>query len=318
MEPSRAARRLAGMNNEPGRLNMSRSDQIASSFARLIVVPVALALVVAGCVGSGGAVGTAHDGPSAAPSATPTGSVAGGFYLRAWQTQALAPQNTFGWLPTVTIADGSYIGGMVAIPMIYPGPLYIDPSARPITAAGIAAIVAEARADGLLGDKTDFSAGSAPGSILAHIQLTVDGVTHDLAGPLPIDASTIGDPGTPAAFSAFWNRIGSMDTWLAADLGRSQPYAPSSLAVLLVPPSDAASGITPNEVPWPLTSVLATFGQPFGGSVYRCAAVTGADLEKLLPVVRAANALTRFTDTAGTKTSLQVRVVLPGEPSPCG
>jgi hypothetical protein len=298
---------------------MSRSDQTTLPFARLIAAPIAVALLVAGCVGSGAASPSAPAASNApVVSASPQGSSPTGFYLRAWQTQALAPQNTFGWLPAVTIAGGSYIDGRVAIPMIYPGPLYVGPSARPISAAGIAAIVAEARTDGLLGDKSDFSAGSAPGSILGHIQLVVDGVTHDLAGPMPADASTAGDPGTPAAFSAFWNRVGSIDTWLAADLGKSQPYAPASLAVLLVPPSDATSGITPNEVPWPLASPLGAFGQPFGGSAYRCATVSGSDLAKLLPAVQAANALTRFSDSAGTKTSLQVRVLVPGEPSPCG
>jgi hypothetical protein len=291
-----------------------------TSIARLAGASIALALLIAGCVSSGG-VGTAHDGPSATPvspaPATPAGPPTTGFYLRAWQTQALAPQETFGWLPVATAADGTYIDGRVAIPMIYPGPLFIDPSARSIDAAGIAAIAAEAKADGLLGDKTDFSAGSAPGSILAHIQITVDGVTHDLTGPLPSDASTTGTPGTVSAFTAFWNRIGSIDMWLAADLGQGGPYSPASIAVLVAPPTDAGAGITAAETTWPLASKFDAFGQPFGGSVYRCATVTGPDLAKLLPVVQSSNALTRFVDSAGTKMSLQVRVLVPGEPGPC-
>jgi hypothetical protein len=281
---------------------------------------MAVALLVAACVGSGG-VGTAHDGPSATPVSpvpgTPAGLPSSGFYLRAWQSQALAPQETFGWLPVATVVGGAYIDGRVAITMIYPGPLYIDPSARSIDAAGVAAIAAEAKAGGLLGDKTDFSADSAPGSILAHIQITVDGVTHDLTGPLPADASTTGTPGTVSAFTAFWNRIGSIDTWLAADLGQSGPYSPASIAVLVAPPTDAGAGITAVETAWPLASSFATFGQPFGGSVYRCATLTGPDLAKLLPVVQSSNALTRFVDSAGAKMSLQVRVLVPGEPGPC-
>jgi len=242
-----------------------------------------------------------------------------GFYLQAWQTQALAPQYTFGWLPPVTVAGGQYIDGRVAIPMIYPGPIYVGLSARTISPAGIAAIVAEARTDGLLGGESDFSGNPAPGSILAHVRLVVDGVTYDLTGQLPTNATVVAtSPGTAVAFAAFWNRIGTIDTWLAADLGESEPYSPADLAVLVTPPADAASGIVPNQVPWPLASTFAAFGTPFGGSVYRCAVVWGSDLAKLLPVVQSANALTRFVDSTGATVSLQVRALMPGESSPCG
>ena len=293
---------------------MTAYSKLASMGRRLAVL--AAAILVAGCVASGGAVGTAHDGPSATP-ASP--APIGGFYLQAWQTQALAPQNTFGWLPAVTIAGGQYMDGRVAVPMIYPGPLYIGLSERSISANGVATIVAEARADGLLGDKSDFTAAGLVGSITAHIRLVVDGVTHDLTGPLPTDASTtFTGSGTASAFTAFWNRLGTIDTWLPAELGQSVAYAPASIAVLVAPPADAQGAITAKEVAWPLASPFSTFGAPFGGSVYRCAAVTGDDLAKLLPVVQASNALTRFVDSTGAKMSLQVRVLLPGEASPCG
>jgi len=109
----------------------------------------------------------ARSGPARGPSATrrprrrqlrrPPST---GFYLMAWQTQA-SRAGDVRLAAVATIADGQYIDGRVAIPMIYPGPIYIDPSARSINAAGIAAIVARLtptaarRQDGL-------SAGSAP------------------------------------------------------------------------------------------------------------------------------------------------------------
>jgi hypothetical protein len=292
---------------------MNAFSKLPSRLSSLAVL--AAALSVAGCVGSGGAVGTAHDGPSA----TPASPAPAGFYLQAWQTQALAPQNTFGWLPAVTIAGGQYIDGRVAIPMIYPGPLYVGLSERSISTNGVAAIVAEARVDGLLGDKVDFTASGLVGSITAHIRLVVDGVTHDLTGPLPTDASTtFTAPGTASAFTAFWNRLGTIDTWLSAELGQSGAYPPASIAVLVAPPADAMGPVTANEVTWPLASTFTTFGTPFGGSVYRCGTVNGEDLAKLLPIVQASNALTRFVDSTGAKMSLQVRVLLPGEASPCG
>lgn len=294
---------------------MSRSDRSTPSFARLAAG--AVILLVAGCVGSGATAGPS--GPSSAPTVGPNGSASpAGFYLRAWHTQALAPQYTFGWLPSVTIANGEFTDGMVAIPMIYPGPMYIGLSTRTITAHGLDLVVAEARADGLLADKSDFSAGGAPGSMTAHIELIVDGVTHDLVGPMPTDATqTSTAPGTAAAFEAFWNRIGDLNQWLGSELGQSTPYTPSNLAVMVTPPADATAGFTPNETPWPLSGPLATFGAPMSVTPYRCGVVSGADLKTLLPVVESSNALTRFVDSTGAKTSLQVRVLVPGEPSPC-
>lgn len=301
-----------------------------SSFVRSLAGLFVVAAVVSGCVtaavtgapGSSGAP-TSSATPNAStpvsPAASPAGSSsANGFYLRAWQTQALAPQYGFGSLPIATIAGGKYINGMVAIPAIYPGPIYVGLSASPISAAGIDAIVAEARADGLLGDKTDFSGTLMPGAVTAHIELVVNGVTHDLTGSLPTDnATAAAKPGTEAAFEAFWNRISSIDTWLAADIGQSDSYSPSSVAVMVMPPADAASGITPQEKPWPLSGTFAKFGSPMGVAGYRCGVVSGADLGTLLPVVQASNALTRFVDSAKAKMSLQVRVLVPGESSPC-
>jgi hypothetical protein len=279
--------------------------------------------VLAGCVASTGVASPTTPDASASPTASPVGSSSGspaasGFYLRAWQTQALAPQYTFTWLPSLTISGGEYIDGMVAVPMIYPGPIYVGLSVRPISSTGIEAIVAEARKDGLLGDKSSFSETALPGSISAHIRLVVDGVAHDLSGSLPTDASTTATaPGTASAFSAFWNRIGNLAGWLGADLGQSSAYSPTSIAVMLTPPVEATGAITAKEAPWPLSSTFATFGSAMAGAQYRCGVVSGADLALLLPVVQASNALTRFVDSTGAKNSLQVRVLLPGESGPC-
>jgi len=307
----------------------ARTNLRPASFHRLLLGSILAAVALAGCVASGGGtpnppagsatIGPGGSVPAGSPTIGPGGSLPAGFYLQAWQTQALAPQNTFGWLPVVTVAEAKYIDGRVAIPAIYPGPIYVGLSAQTISANGIAAIVAEARADGLLGGAIDLSGIMAPGSITAHIRLVVDGVTHDLAGPLPTDASTTASaPGTASAFAAFWNRIGTIDTWLSAELGPSEVYSPASIAVLLVPPTEAPTGLTSKDVAWPLTTPFSAFGGPFGGSVYRCATAAGADLAKLLPVVQASNALTRFVDSTGAKMSLQVRALLPGEASPCG
>ncbi|MGD0409214.1 MAG: hypothetical protein ABSB34_09520 [Candidatus Limnocylindrales bacterium] len=317
----------------------SQLDRWITSAARPAAGLFVAALLVADCVSAGAGAGSTPSAspsgstPSASPSgstpsASPSGSTpsaspsgsdsANGFYLRAWQTQALAPQYTFSWLPAETISDGKFIDGMVAIPMIYPGPIYVGLSQRPITAKGIDEIVAEARADGLLGDKSDFNGTPMPGSITANIRLVVDGVNYDLTGPLPTDATqTSASPGTTGAFTAFWNRLANLSGWLGAELGQSSGYSPSSIAVMLTPPADASGGIAPTQTPWPLSGTFATFGSPMGVAGYRCGVVSGPELATLLPVVQASDALTQFVDSSGVKMSLQVRVLLPGESGPC-
>jgi hypothetical protein len=181
---------------------------------------LAISILFAGCVTGAGGAGSSTPGesPSAStsgsPSAGPSGSSsANGFYLRVWQTQALAPQNTFDWLPVVTISDGKFIDGRVAVPAIYPGPLWIGLSVRTISAKGIDAIVAEARKQGLLDTKVDFADQAVPGAVLGHIQLIVDGKTYDLTGDP--DALTrcrcIPAPGSSAAYAAFWQKLSDLD-----------------------------------------------------------------------------------------------------------
>jgi hypothetical protein len=275
---------------------------------------LALSLLVVGCTAAGQtSLSSASSSFDASGSPAPSG-----FYLRAWRSQALAPQYTFGWLPAATIADGKFYDGIVAIPAIYPGPIYTGLSFRPISSKGIDQIVAEARTDGLLGTETDFTEQPMPGSITCHVQLIVDAVTHELTGQCA-SAVTQGSvaPGSSGAFAAFWNKLTSLSAWLGLELGSSTVYVPSSLAVLVGPPAEAQGGIVPNEKPWPLTTPFASFGSPMGSADSRCAVVSGAEVAQLLPAVEAGNQLTRFVDSQAMKRSLQVRVVLPGEPSPC-
>ena len=298
------------------------------------------ALLVAGCVGAAGATpgisgspetsgspGSLSPDSSASPGApdvsnpSPDSSDAAptGFYLRAWRTQALAPWQTFGWLPSVTISDGQFIDGNIVVPAIYPGPVYLQPFSRSISAAGVQAIVDEARKDGLLSGQETFSEGAPAGGILAHLVIVVDGVRYDIMDPIPAGpAATPFAPGTAVAFDDFWNKITSLGQWLAADLGAASPFEPSQLAVLLGPPPAVGANepIQPTQQPWPLATAMAGFGAPMG-TQYRCGVVSGDDLARMLPLVEKANQLTIIVDSSGSKASLQARVLVPGEPSPC-
>jgi hypothetical protein len=288
---------------------MKPSHRLQSA-ARLVGA-LSLATLVAGCT-SAAALNPISSPPQSGAPFQPSG-----FYLRAWRSQALAPQYTFGTLPTATISGGQFFDGMVAIPMIYPGPIYVGLSTRTISAAGIDEIAAEANADGLLGTQASFGQ-TAPGGVSCNVLMVIAGVTHALTGACPVDVTASAAPGTAEAYNAFWNKLQGIGTWLAADLGSSVPYPPTSLAVLVIP-AVAASGapMAPGQVTWPLTTPFASFGTPAGSADYRCAVVTGEDLAALLPAVQGANQLTNFVDSQGVSRSLQVRVLTPGDAGPC-
>jgi hypothetical protein len=253
--------------------------------------------------------------PSSSPEPT------NGFYLRSWYTQALPPPSTFNWLPLATIADGVAIDGNVAIPAIFPGPLLIVPFARSITEAGTDAVAAEAERLGLLGETTDFTDGTImPGSQTGHLQIVVDGVTHDLIGnPGHIVTCQAGecvpDAGSPEAFAAFWQEILNLDAMIPSELGPSGQYVPDRVAVLFAPPADG-QGMQQQQVPWPLDETFDSVGA-VGASGQRCSTYSGDDLAQLLPNLVTANQLTIFHDSVGNQRSLVTIVVVPGADSPC-
>lgn len=259
----------------------------------------------------------------------PTAPTHGSLYLRAWLTQALAPEDTFIWLPMLTVSDGVAIDGNVAVPAIYPGPLLILPNARAISDEGQAALVEQARQLGLLGGQTDFTGdGLPPGAQTAHILFVVEDVQFELFG----DPFALGDcpdltaprclpePGTPAAFSWYWQRLSGLEGWLAAELGPISTYEPQRVALMTRLPDDEVDPsdvLTPQPVEWPLDTPLTEFGEPVPVAPdARCGTVSGTDLETLLPILRDGNQLTRFVDGSEERV-LSVRVLVPGEPSPC-
>jgi len=123
-------------------------------------------------------------------------------------------------------------------------------------------------------------------------------------------------PGTAAAFETFWQKVTDASGWLDNELGAATSYEPTRLAVLTIPPVEASAGITPNETAWPLSTPFASFGAVYGGTGGRCMVVSGADVTRLVPVVKQSNQLTRFVDSSGVKNSLVVRVSRPRRTRP--
>ena len=268
------------------------------------------------------ACGAASPSPSPSPQPSPSPAPAQGFYLRAYYTQALPPRHTFNWLASLTIADGLLLDGSVAIDMIFPGPLTILPIARPISDAGIAAIIDEARRLGLLSDKTDYTGGQPmPGARLAQLQLIVDGVTYNLTGNADltivcVQAPCEGAPGTPEAFAAFWQELTIYGTWLEPELGQIQEYVPDRVALLLTAPTD--QGMPNQPVEWPFDTPLAEAGVEFPGEEgARCLTLSGDALAQIWPALRDGTQLTVLVDADGTQAAPLVRVVVPGDESPC-
>jgi len=274
---------------------------------------LAVATVAAACASS--------VGPSA-PTASPGGPAAPAYRLRATMTQATPPLSRFGWLPVVAITGDLQV--VVAGPMmeLYPGPLVPNLQAQPISAAGYAKIVEQARTLGLLSGSGNFTPPDvALGASLGRVEIVVDGVLRDLTGdPSRLvrcgDTRCIPDAGTPEAFATFWQALSDM-SWLAADLGPQVPYVAGSYAILVgVEPVEEPS-LPPQVVVWPLDTPLAAFGKPVGNApVPRCGTVRDADAATLRPALASANQLTRWVgkDAApGVGTAIQVRPMIPGE-----
>ena len=251
-----------------------------------------------------------------------TGPAAPIYHLRATLFHAIPPLNRFAWLPIVAITGDLDV--VVAGPMlaIYPGPLLPNLQAQPLTTNGFAEIVSRARELGLLSGARDFTPPDVVvGAPLGRIELLVDGVFHDLTGDpsrviVCVTTPCVPAPGTPEAFATFWQALVDM-SWLDADLGEQAQYAAESFAILVgVEPVEEPT-LPPQVVAWPLGTRLEAFGTPVGNEPRpRCGTVRGADSATLLPVLTAANVLTRWVDEGGgpdDDVAIVVRPMVPGE-----
>ena len=263
-------------------------------------------------------------GGAASPSPQPPAPAGARFLLRVTQVQALPPQATFGWLPSVLITlDGRVLSGG-AVPAIFPGPLVNPIVERRLTPAGWAKIVEAARTAGLLSGATDFTGGQMPpGSMASRLEIAAGGRMYELTG----DASRImvcittpcePQPGTPEAFGGFLNRLTDLGSLVGDQLGKEAPYVPTGYTIVAGPPPDQ-QGLEQPILPWPLPASFATFGLPLAdGSGGRCGTVAGDAAAALRPALAAANQLTRWRDPAdGSLRGFIVRPLLPGDEDPC-
>jgi hypothetical protein len=265
-------------------------------------------LIAAGCAGAG---------------SSPSPSAPTGFALRAWISQALPPVGAFRTAgPDLVIDQGKVIvhGPQMAI---YPGPLLPNLQQRPLSQAGIDAIVAGARAAGLLDGPTDLTGGLPPGAQTAHLLFVIDGVEREVLGDptrqiVCVTTPCDGAPGTPEGFGQFWARIHDIGSWLGAEVGPETPFIVDRIAVLLTEPVNDAT-LPPSFARWPLDVPMTQFGVELAGSPpARCGVIEGDSLRAALAAFGAANELTRWRDDTDAAFGAIVRPLFPGEPDPCG
>lgn len=258
--------------------------------------------------------------PAASPSPPPVG-----FSLRTWVTQAIEPVLWFGMGGSTLVIDRERVIVQGPIPAIFPGPILPNLQQRSISQAGIGAILAAAKAAGLLDGPTDLVDVPVPGAQLGHIRLVIDGVEREIVGRTDSQIVCIttpceAPPGTPEAFGGFWSLLSNLDAWIANELGAQTAYDPERLAILLTEPALDAT-IPPSFAPWPLDVPMATFGvvlaTPPGIPPVRCGVVDGEALTAVLPAFRAGNALTRWTGPGDEQRGVVVRALFADEPDPC-
>lgn len=278
------------------------------------LVAAIVSLLVAAC-----SSGSSAPTPSApAPSASSASSAApadASYWLRMTTTQAIPPLNAFEVAPPLVI-DGTGIAVTPApVPAIYPGPLVVPRSGRPVSDAGRAKIIQAARDLGLLSGQTDFrgTGNQLAGGITGHIELTVDGQRVALTGypSAHIECITTpceAPPGSPAAFGEMWRRLSDLPSWLSADLGPESPYLVDAYSILVGPAPAQDPQLAQAPADWPLSQPLATFGTPVANGTARCGTVRGADAQTLRPAFSAANALTPWVQDPSTSATFGLTV----------
>jgi hypothetical protein len=240
--------------------------------------------------------------------------------------QALPPNATFSWLPSILITLDGRVLTAGPVPAIFPGPLVSPMLERSITQAGWAKVVAAARAAGLLRGAKDFTGGGvAPGGMTARVELVADGQLFDLVGDpsrimVCITTPCDPEPGSPEAFGGFVSRLSDLVSMVgAADLGPERGYVPTGYAIIVGPPPASDPNLPQQPLDWPLAAGFAAFGKALAdGSGSRCGSLTGDDAAAVGGQLRAANQLTPWRDpTDGSLHGLQVRPLLPGDDDPC-
>lgn len=220
--------------------------------------------------------------------------------------------------------DGCFIvqGAQIEI---YPQPLLPPLFEVCLTEAGIQQVLQKAQAAGLLdGDaEIDFPGiADATTTVFTTNAGDVRSVVRAYALGIDPEANPELTPEQNAAREAlatFMGEMQSLTSWMPAEMIAEEEHAYDATAngmrLLWIDADTAAlqdEGLERQEVDWPLTTDLATFGEPYWNDDYRCGVVTGEELETLLPLLTSANQLTLW-HSGDLDYTLYARPMLPDE-----
>ena len=282
---------------------------------RMLGAVVAAGLLAGACANatSGSGAGGGITYPTGGDQLVLRVDVGGGF---------VAPQTTLTQFPLFSLfGDGLAVSPGAQIE-IYPGPALPATVQQRLTPDAIQQILVSARDAGLFEsrDFTDLGSVGIADAPTTTFTVVADGrtsTTHVYAlGELGQQPGGMSQDEYQARkdLLGFESKVTDL-TWLPdGSVSDQGAYQPAGLRVF-VGDYQPGQGLTEPPMQWPLSPELADFGQPLpGGAVQgmRCGAVTGADLDTLLPLVEQANQLTPWT-SGGSRYGLLFRPLMPDE-----
>ena len=203
---------------------------------------------------------------------------------------------------------------------IYPGPALPPMIATPVTEAGIQALLEAAVAAGLDEDQTYTDMGSVgvADATTTVFTLTVDGVSHVtkvyalgmMTGEQPPRMSDE-EYAVRTKLERLQASLQDLRTTLPdGAVGEDATFTPGGLRLFIT--AYRGADLKQPPVEWPLSTPIASVGEPTQVEDFTCAALTGADLEAVLPLAQSANQLTPWKSD-GERYTILSRPLLPDE-----
>lgn len=276
---------------------------------------LAVAVMVAACVGGAGAAG-----PTPSPEPEDPDKV---IFRVSWDGGFVTPEMLLGRLPVIAVyADGRVIT-LGPVPAIYPGPFMPNLQEQTLSPDALDSLIELAREKGLLKDvRYDFPGiADAADTVL---EINLDGESYRLSAYALAEAVDGGvapaievPPADVAGRAAMREFIDAL-TQIPADdfVDQSHDYDYEALRLYVTDAVIVDDSELPGEQPpiaWPLGD-LATAGEPVENSPVgaRCLVVEGDELATLKPLLQGANQLSVF-ESEGELYSLIPRPLYPDE-----
>lgn len=250
---------------------------------------VVIALLGVGACSKASIVGSGIDHPMKANEVIVRIDQGGGF---------IGPTYAPTHLPVVSLmGDGSVITGGPQIEL-YPPPALPSIIVRTITEDGIQSILVAARDAGLFGaDRTltDDRVADAGTTVFTAVE---NGKRHTISAYALDEAPE--STSERDALRRFRDDMSDLARWLPpGSVGDDRQYEATRMRIVVeaFDPASVDEGLTQVPKDWPLSGALATFGEA-NEAGYRCGAVGGEDLRRVLDAARTANTLTPWVSDA--------------------